>query len=401
MLPLERYRMLDLSRLLPGPVASHILADMGMDVVKVEEPKPRYGMGRDILTPSDPTPEEEERHAAYNSLARNKRSIALDLLDPAKRPQSQEVFYSLAKKADVVLEGYRPGVVNWMGIDYETLRKHSPKIIMCSIAGYGQVGPYIKWPGHDMQFSGVGGSTPFDKDDRPVGFGTPLADYSSGMYAATAILAALIHRDHTGEGQYIDVPMVASAMSFNLTNSANHFRDKGKKAEPARRGGASLTYLQCKDGKWLTTGNAETTFWENFCKVLGHQEWVALRRSAGLVNDRMIEDIQKIFLTKSRKEWLEILVKAETCVAPVNDMEESFQDPQIREIGMVWEMRHPKEGLVPQMGFPVRFSKTPAIPRTFAPLLGQHTRELLKDAGYSDGEVAGFEKSELVKSWKG
>ena len=155
---LGKYRMLDLSRLYPGPLASHVLADMGMDVVKIEEPRPRYGMGRDILTPPDPTPEEEVVWSAYNSIARNKRSVALDLLDEAARPKAREVFFRLVERADAVLEGYRPGVVEWLGVDYEAVRARNPKVVYCSISAFGQSGPYAGFPGHDRQMSAVAGS---------------------------------------------------------------------------------------------------------------------------------------------------------------------------------------------------------------------------------------------------
>ena len=399
MLPLEKYRMLDLSRFLPGPVASHILADLGMDVIKVEEPKPRAGMGRDVMTPFDPSPAEEEQASAYNSLARNKKSVALDLMDPNKRPRSQEVFYALAKRADVVLEGYRPGTMKWMGIDYETLKAVNPRIIFCSISGYGQSGPYIKRPGHDINFTSVGGSAPFNPEGRPVGFGISLADFSGGMYAAIGIQAALLHREHTGEGQYVDVPMAAASMSFNIASSGRYFREKGKPS-PTIIGTPTERFVQCKDGKWLSTANSESTFWANFCNVLGHAEWIPLHQKSGPERDNMVREVHRIFLTRDRAEWIEILLKAETCVAPVNDMEDGFRDPQMSHLGMVWEMDHPTQGKVNQMGFPVLLSKTPATGRRFAPLLGQHTREMLEDAGFDAMQIADLERAEIVRAWR-
>ena len=157
MLTLEQYTMLDLSRFFPGPFASHVLADMGMNVIKVEELQPRYGMGRDGLTPPDPTPEEEERSAAYNALARNKKSVALDLVNPALRPRSQEVFYDLVSTADVVLEGYRPGAARWMGVEHPSVQRHNPSVVYCSLSGFGQDGPYATRPAHGNQFEAVSG----------------------------------------------------------------------------------------------------------------------------------------------------------------------------------------------------------------------------------------------------
>ena len=394
--PLEHYRMLDLSRFLPGPVASHILADLGMEVVKIEEPKARAGMSRDVMTPFDASPAEEEAAAVYNSIARNKKSVALDLMDVSKRPRSQEVFYALAKQADVVLEGYRPGTLKWMGIDYETVRAINPRIIYCAITGYGQTGPYVRRPGHDINFTSVGGSMAYSPEGKPVGYGISLADFSGGMYAAIGIQAALLHRERTGEGQYVDVPMAATSMSFNLAASGRYFRE-GKSTQPVI-GGPTERFVQCKDGKWLTTANSEATFWAKYCNALGYPEWIPLRQKPGPERDEMVREIHRVFLTKTRDEWLDILLKAETCVAPVNSMAESFEDPQMRHVGMVWEMEHPKQGKVRQMGFPVLLSESPATLRTFAPMLGAHTRELLAEAGYAAAQIEALERDGVVRS---
>ena len=394
---LEKYRMLDLSRFLPGPFASHILADMGMDVIKVEETEPRYGMNRDGFTAVDPTPDEEMHQVAHNPIARNKKSIALNLLDPKLRPASQEVFYELAKHADVILEGYRPGAVNWMGVDYETIRKINPRIIYCSITGYGQDGPYVKRPGHDGQFSAVAGlqGRIAAETDGEHGLGVGISDPSSGLYAASAILAALLEREESGEGQYIDIPMVSAAMTFNIYGST-------QKPLPSRvpRGGPSLSILKCKDGKFLSTGNAETLFWSNFCKALGHEEYIALRQDRTEAYTNMVLAIKAQMLTKTRDEWLEILVPAETCVAPIHESVAAAldEDPQIKAIGMAWEMDHPLEGHVRQIGAPARFSRTPQQFRTWAPLLGEHTHEVLHDAGFDDAKIAALEAQGIVKS---
>ena len=392
---LGSYRMLDLSRLLPGPFASHILADMGMEVVKVEEPEPRYGMSRDVLSPIDGTPEDEERHAAYNALARGKKSVALNLLNPDFRPRSQELFYELAKGADVVLEGYRPGVLKWMGIDYETVRAHNPGIIYCSISGYGQDGPYMQYPGHDPQFSAVAGFAAQVADGGTArGHGIPLADLTGSMYAAISILAAVVERERTGEGQYIDVSMLGAVMSLATTDFSTYFREGRLPA--ARRG--SLTYVRCQDGKYVSLGNAETIFWENFCRALGHEEWIALRGSQGEEYEQMVGEVEQIFLTRPRDEWLALLRDAETCIAPVHDIPGAFADPQVRHIGMALELEHPSEGEVMQLGFPVRFSRTPGAFSSFAPVLGQHTREVLRAAGLAEAELDELEQSGITKS---
>ena len=392
---LERYRMLDLSRFLPGPFTSHILADWGMDVLKVEETLPRYGMGRDSITPPDPTPEEDARYAAHNSLARNKRSIALNLLDPALRPASQEVFYRLVKDADVVLEGYRPGVAKWMGVDYETLRKHNPRIICCSISGYGQEGPYVKRPGHDGQFVAITGLMGGrGGDGEPRSTGVALADVSSGLWAANSILAALLEREASGAGQYIDVPMAGVVMTYGLTASTQLKTSR----YALQRTGPGLGILRCKDGQYISTGNADQLFWANFMRAVGRPDFANKRDVEGAEWEALVTDIHALFLTKPRQEWLDILVPAETCVAPIHlSMEEAFNDPQIQAIGMAWNVEHPTEGAIRQMGSPVRFSRTPAQFRNFAPVWGQETRDVLTAAGYDNAAITDLQSRGIVR----
>lgn len=399
MLSLERYRMLDLSRMLPGPFCSHLLADLGMQVIKVEEPEPRYGIGRDPFSHPDPTPEQEEWYAARNIAARNKKSIALNLVNPDIRPVPQDVFYRLVKDADVVLEGYRPGATTWMGVDYETIKKHNPKIIYCSISGYGQDGPYSKRPAHGGQFDAIGGVLPRDADGRPMSPGLAVGDMTASMYAALSIVSALLNREHTGEGQYIDVALASSALSMTMSSASMLLRGNESTERPRPVVRNPLGYIKCKDGKWITTGNLETIFWENFCKVLDHAEWIALRGAQTPEAEQMYQDIQNTFLTKTRDEWIDILVKAETVVAPVNDVADALQDPQMRHVGMAWDMPHPKYGTMTQLGFPVRFSNGAVQPGSFAPTLGQHTREVLREAGYTAEEIAEFERTGVVKTW--
>ena len=373
---LEAYRLLDLSRLLPGPFTSHLLADLGMDVIKVEETQMRSGMGRDVFTPGGATPEQEIEAAAHNAVSRNKRSISLNLMDRNLRPDVQEVFYRLVRDADVVLDGYRPGTTKWMGIDYETLRQINPRIICCSISGYGQDGPYAQLAGHGEQFFAVSGLMSVmgrgEEGDEPKGPDLRVGDLSSGFFAANAIMAALLERETSSVGQNIDVSLAGAAMALAL-GRALPGRPRGGPNVP-RRPGPSLSVLKCGDGQYLSTGNLETTFWENFCRAIGHEEFIPMRAATGEDWAGLVGTVREVFLTKSRDEWLQILIAANTCVAPFYmDTEEAFEDAQMQSIGMVWDLDHPSEGRVRQIGTPVRFSRTPTKFQKFAPVLG-HSR---------------------------
>ena len=394
-LALEGYRMLDMSRLLPGPICSWLLADMGMEVIKIEETGPRGGMGRDVFTPYTPTTDEEIEASAWNPVARNKKSIALNLKDEA----AKKVFYELAKTADVVLEGYRPGVTKRLGVDFETLQKINPGIIFCSISGYGQDGPYKLLPGHDANYAAMAGTLMVNTDDngKPHGMGATVGDSGAAVHAALGITSAILARQKTGKGQYVDTAMTDSLFSFMIMYS--RCLQTGNVGGVPRGG---LTTLKCKDGKWISTSNAETHFQENFYNAIGKPEYIelAVSRKKGPERDKMIEDVKEVFLTKTRDEWFKILSEAETCVAPAYEMQETFKDPHVLARNMVWEMDHPKVGKVKQMGSPMKLSDTPATFRNFAPLLGENTEELMKELGYSGEDINKLHDSGAIKAWR-
>lgn len=299
----------------------------------------------------------------------------------------------------MILEGYRPGVLSWMGIDYETLREVNPRIIVCSLSGYGQSGPYAQYPGHAPQYGGVAGAIGMGEDGEPDAAAMRAAGFVNGLYAANAILAALLEREETGEGQHIDVSMLGALMSLTLPDAARYFRD-GELPRPRVRSG-SIGYLRCKDGRYISTANSETLFWENFCRLIERPQYIPLRGGSGPEFDAMTADVKAIFLTRTRDEWLPLLQEAETCAAPVNTIAEAFVDPQVQHIGMVWNMQHPTEGAVRQLGSPARFSRTPVAFERFAPVLGEHTREVLAEAGFAPDEIAALEDEGTVKSWTG
>lgn len=394
---LEGYRLLDLSRLLPGPSGSQVLADMGMEVIKVEEPEPRGGVGRDSLTPPEPTPEEEVHYSAYNMLARNKRSIALNL----RMLEGREVFYRLVKTADAVLESYRPGVVKRLGVDYEAVRQINPRIVYCSISGYGEDGPYADLPGHDINYCSIAGQMALtsDVEGNPVPNMISLADGASGLHAVIGILAALLAREKTGKGQYVDVTLTHSVMPFLTKFFGPYFRDG--KVTP--RGQPNLQLLECKDGRYVTTDNSETHFWERFCNAIGRPEFIPLRKPSSVNYEayaNMVREVKTVMRTRTRDEWFQVLRDAETCVAPLLEMEEVFQDPQNLHRGMLLELEHPSEGVVRQMGFPILFSETPCRFRNFAPLLGEHSETLMLEIGYTLQQIEELEARGVVKVWR-
>ena len=405
---LERYRMLDLARMLPGPFTSHILADMGMDVIRVEEPQGRSGAGRDIFTPANASPADDICASAHNAVGRNKRSVALNLIDPATREAAQEVFYRLVEHADVILDGYRPGTTKWLGVDYETVEKINPRIVYCAITAYGQDGPYANRAGHGGQFFAASGlMTDVGRGGGEMeGPALAFGDLVAGLYAANAILAALMERDVSGQGQFIDVSLTGATMTMAAARpqGAGIAAARGERAaaRAARRRGPGLSILRCRDGRYVSLGNGETTFWERFCKVIDHPELIPVRDGEDdQAWDAMIETVRAVFLTKDRDEWIDILVKADTVVAPIHmTLDDAYGDPQMQHVGMNWDLPHPTQGTVRQLGFPVRFSRTPVEFQKWAPLLGEHTREVLADTGYDAAAIAALEARGIVRSWQ-
>ncbi|TAK36485.1 MAG: CoA transferase [Chloroflexota bacterium] len=388
---LEGIRILDLSRLLPGPYCSMVLSDLGAEVIKIEEVSTRGAMGRDILTPPNAPPEEELVHNAYNPLARNKKSIAINLKEGAGR----EIFGKLVLTADVVLEAYRPETLARLGVDYQTMAELNPRIIYCSISGYGQDGPYRDLPGHDANYAAVAGATSITSDDHgnPVGTTFPVVDLTSGLMAAIGILSALRARETTGRGQYVDIGMLDSAMQMVITYVSRYLRD----GRVPLRSEPSLRVVQTADGKYLSTQNVESYFWERFCKTIGRPDLIALRTAGREQRRRAYATAREVLATKTRDEWFELLSAADTCSAPVLEIDEVVENPQVQHREMILTFDHPTEGKVRQIGLPIKLSDTPGRFRDFAPLLGQHTNEILKELGLSGEAIDRLHRDGVVK----
>ena len=381
-LALEGIKVIDLSRTVPGPFCTMMLADMGAEVIKIEDPGYALGMIPD-----------QDKHAAHDYLSRNKKSIALNL----KAHEAKEVFYKLAANADVVMEAFRPGVAKRLKVDYDTVSKLNPRIIYCSLTGFGQDGPYRDLPGHDPNYTSIGGAVGLTGDHKgnPVIIRAAVGDIGSALHAVIGILCAVIAREKTGKGQFVDISMTDSVLSFMTVSLLRYFRD----GFLPRRGWPSLSInvWQCKDGKFITTGLIEPHFWERFCRAIGREDLIPHHHAKGEKLHEVYGIIKDTILTKTRDEWTQIMKEADTCVSPVLELDEVVNDPQLQHRQMFPEFDHPTQGKVKQMGMPIKLSDTPAKFRHFAPLLGQHTDEILRNLGYTAHQIDELRKAGIVK----
>ncbi len=387
---LSGIRVLDLSRLLPGPYCSMMLGDLGAEIIKVEEP----GRGDYIRYY---LPKLKAESAFFLALNRNKRSMTLNL----KSERGKKIFIDLVKNVDVVLESFRPGVMEKLGIGYKKLQKSNPKIIVCSISGYGQDGPYAEKAGHDINYLSIAGITGLTKtkDGKPVIPGIQIADIGGGMMAAYCILAAIIDREKTGKGQYIDISMTDAAMTWSTMYLGKYFAD-GKIPKPSSElltgQFACYNIYKTKDGGYMSLGALEPQFWSAFCKAIGMEDMIPRQMDEGEKAEKLISEVKKVFLEHTKDEWIELLKDVDCCCEPVNSFDEMLSDPQIIHRKMICEIEHPKEGTIRQINFPGKFSATPARVRLSPPALGQHTEEILKKLGETNKEIVNLRKEKVI-----
>jgi crotonobetainyl-CoA:carnitine CoA-transferase CaiB-like acyl-CoA transferase len=390
---LEGIKIIDLTRLGPGPFCTMLLADMGADVIKIEA-----GGGRAAQTIETTMDSEvEERRRAFNAEGRNKRSIVLNL----KMDEAREVFHKLVKDADVVVEEFRPGVLKRLGVDYETISKINPRIILCSITGFGQDGPYAQLPGHDINYISIAGAQSMigPRNGPPVMTFNLIGDYAGGSFqAALGVTLALLARERTGKGQHVDISMTDGVVSLMHGEAATYF-DTGRipgRGDLLVIGGAPFYGVyEAKDGKYVSIGALEPWFYSNLCELLERPdllpyEWDIMKWG------ELSEEFRKIFKTKTRDEWVELLRKKDVCVAPVNTVDETFKDPQVLHRKMLIELDNPRLGKVKQVGIGIKMSDTPGKVRAIAPKAGQHTDDILKGLGYDKKEVAKLKESGAV-----
>lgn len=388
---LSGIRVLDLTRLLPGPYCSMMLADLGAEVIKVEEP----GKGDYIR---DFAPKLKQDSAFFLAINRNKKSITLDL----KKDRGKEIFFSLVKDADVVIEGFRPGVMDKLGVGYRTLAEINPQVVFCSISGYGQDGPFVKRAGHDLNYLSIAGIIGFTggKDRKPVIPGVQIADIGGGaILSAFCILAAIIAREKTGRGQYIDISMMDGALSW-LSMYAGKFFADGISPRPADEmlNGKFACYniYKTKDDRYVSLGALEPQFWSAFCRAIEREDLIEKQYASGKAAEELIGEIAKIVLTRTKDQWVDYLKDVDCCFEPVNTFGETFSHPQVMHRNMVLEVEHPVEGKIRQLNFPGKFSETPAQIRSAPPILGEHTEEILKDMGITEEEIKDLVREKII-----
>jgi crotonobetainyl-CoA:carnitine CoA-transferase CaiB-like acyl-CoA transferase len=377
-LPLDSICVLDLSRDLAGPFCSMILADLGAEVIKVEAP----GKGDEARSWGPPFIGGDS--AYFLGVNRNKKSVAINL----KAEEGKEILYKMVEKSDVFLGNFRPIVAERLGIHYEKISKINPRIIYCSISGFGYTGPYRNRPAYDIIIQGMSGIMGITGEEGrpPVRVGVAIADLSAGMYAAIAILSAIIARGKSGKGQWIDISLLDSAVTLLVHDAANYFVTG---VPPKRMGSAhpNIAPYQCfraADGKYLVLAVANDEIWKRFCRAIGlerliHDPEFATNGKRVQNREKLVSLLSEVFLTKERDEWIRIFAEAEVPCGPVNTIDEVFQDPQILERNMLIEIKHPKTDKLRQIGIPIKFSDTQLQVKSPPPLLGQHTEDVLKN----------------------
>lgn len=385
---LEGFRVLDLSRVLAGPWCGQVLADLGAEVIKVERPK----HGDDTRAWGPPWMKDDEGRdtheaAYYQSTNRNKLSVAIDI----STPEGQEIVRALALESDVLIENYKSGSLKKYGLDYETLSKLNPKLVYCSITGFGQTGPRAQEPGYDFIIQGMGGlmSVTGEKDDLPGGgpqkLGIAFSDIATGLYSTIAIQAALLNRNITGLGQYIDMALLDVQIA-TLANQGMNYLASGK--VPGRYGNAHANIVpyqvfKASDRDFIIACGNDTQFIQ-LCQAIGLPELPnnpKFTRNADRIKYReeIIHLLSTHFLTKTADEWVGIIQAAKVPVGCINNLEQAFEEPQVIERKMLVDMSHPQREHLKVIGSPIKMSRTPVEYKNAPPMLGQHTEEILSN----------------------
>jgi formyl-CoA transferase len=379
---LDGVTVLELASYVSGPYAGMLLGDLGAEVIKIEDPKtgdPFRGWGA------------ADYSATFGSVNRNKKSVILDL----KSKEGVAAARALAEKADVIIENYRTGTMDRLGLGWEELSRTNPRLIYCSITGFGSTGPYAQRPGYDTVGQAMGAllSVLTDLDD-PKPMGVSLSDHLTGIMAAYGVLGALMARERTGKGQRVETSLLSATLAFLGENAARYFEEGDVPKRKTRTQTAQVYAFVGGDGKaFVVHLSSPPKFWEGLCRVAGHPEWTedarfktkADRRKA---YDTLHQGFQAVFSTRPRQHWLDLLLAADVPSAPIYTLDEALVDPQVEHLGMVKELPHPKVGKVKLLGGAVTFSDTPAEIVSPAPTHGQHTEEILGRYGIRPEKAA-------------
>ena len=380
---LEGLHVLDVTQVMAGPFCAMMLADLGADVIKVEPPAGDSTRQMPGAVGAD--------SPSFNALNRGKRSIVLDLKSGAGR----DALVRLARASDILIENYRPGVMDAFGLGYAALAKENPRLVYASISGYGQTGPDRAKGGFDLIAQGVSGimSITGEAGRAPVKAGVPLTDLGAGLFALVGILAALEYRHRSGAGQHVDTSLVDAGVALSVWEATEYFAGLGvpQALGSAHRLIAPYQAIRCADG-YITLGAANERLFRRLCEVLGHPEWAAMPEFADSATrlrnrQRLTDRIEEITTTRPCAHWLELLDANDIPCGPINDYARVFADPQVVARGMVVDTDHPTLGRLKTLGSPLKLSATPPQVGRAAPRLGEHTAEVLREAGFTDAEI--------------
>lgn len=393
-LPLQDIKVIDFSQILAGPFCTMLLADMGADVVKIEKPN-----GGDDTRRYGP-PFIEGESAAFLTLNRNKRSIILDL----KSEQGIAIVRRMLEDADVMIHNFRPGVVDRMGLAYDDVSAINPAIVYCTVSGFGATGPYSSRAGFDLVAQGMSGLMSINgfPGAPPAKVGVPMADLNTGMFCAYGILTAYINRLATGQGQHVDASLIESGIAYTLYESATYFAT-GEVAGPlgsAHRMIAPYQAFATQDG-YINIGAANQNNWERMCRAIGREDLLDDERFASnperMVSIEALTPImEETFRTRTTAHWVEALEKAGVPCGPIYNIEQVYDDPHVQSREMAVPLEHPKSGSIRNIGVAVKLSDTPGSVRTPAPLLGQHSEEVLCQYGYANADITAFKEAGVL-----
>ena len=390
-LPLMGVKVLDVSQVMAGPYSCMLLADMGADVIKVEPPgngdQTRGAMGFKMKGPDS---------MGFLNMNRNKRSIAINL----KSEAGKAILFKLVKEADILVENYRPGVMKRLGVGYEVMSKINPALVYVSISGFGQSGPWAMRPGFDLMAQAMSGimSVTGNGDGKPVKAGVPVADIGCALFATYAALSAYIGAKNTGQGQYIDASLFDSALAFSIWDTSEYWGTGNPPVAlgTANRMTAPYQAVKAKDG-YFVMGATNNKLWQLLCGILERPDLlqkVEYQTIAGRLGQReqLIQELENSFALKSSDEWIDLLLEHGIPAGPILDYPQAFESEHGRHRQMRIEIDHPLEGKVPNIGFAVKMQGTPQEVRRHPPLLGEHTQEVLMQAGFTPDEIKELEE---------